>query len=194
MSYIIVMNKKRILPELNAISTVFLIGAVALLLCIPGSFYGPPDLNNPFFIAACSLSVQVLLRGVMFEPEEKKDLKVKNMVMVGPVNLVTGILILLLTLPSPIPSNIFLILLITVISGAFLWFGVRDTFFGAMYLRLKHQDSREFRRAMEELAEAARREKEFLAEKADREEALVADLAEFFAGVGPTGNTESRDN
>lgn len=191
MSYIIVMNKKRILPELNAISIVFLIGAVALLLCIPGSFYGPPDLNNPFFIAACSLSVQVLLRGVMFEPEEKKGTKLKNMLMFGPINAVTGLL--LFALPSSNP-NAFLILLVMVMSGTFLWFGMHDTFFGIIELRLKRQDSREFKKAMQELAEAARREEAFLAEKADREEALVADLAEFFAGAEPTGNTESRDN
>ena len=191
MSYIIVMNKKRILPELNAISIVFLIGAVALLLCIPGSFYGPPDLNNPFFIAACSLSVQVLLRGVMFEPEEKKGPKLKNMLMFGPINAVTGLL--LFALPSSNP-NAFLILLVMVMSGTFLWFGMHDTFFGVIELRLKRQDSREFKKAMQELAEAARREKEFLAEKADREEALVSDLAEFFAGAGPIDNTGSRDN
>lgn len=188
------MNTKRILPELTAVSALILVSAVALLLCIPGYFYGPPDLNNPFFIAACSLSVQGLLRGALFESQEKKDAKVRNVLIFGPVNLVTGLLILLFALPSPIPSNVFPILLATVMSGTFLWFGVRDTFFAVIYLRLKHQDSKEFRKAMQELAEAARREEAFLAEKADREEALVADLADFFAGVGPTDNTESREN
>lgn len=176
------MNKKSILPELNASSIVYLIGALSLLLCIPACFYGPLDLTNSFYVAACSLSAQTFLRAVVFDFKDKKDSEQKKALILGPINLVTGILILLFALPSPIPSNVFLIILVTVISGMFLNFGFRDSIVGLLYLRLQRKEGREFREEMKQVAETAR-----------MEEALVADLAESLAEFGPT-DTESSEN
>lgn len=183
MSYIIVMNKKRILPEWNVISAVYLIGALALLLLIPACFYGPLDLTNPFYIASCSLSAQALLRGITFDFQGKKDSEKKKALMLGPINLATGLLIIIFALPTPTINHFLLLVLVVTANIIFLTWGLLNTIIGISFVMEQLKDGREFREEMQKVAETAR-----------MEEGLAADLSEFLAEFGPADNTENKEN
>lgn len=176
------MNKKSILPELNASSIVYMIGALSLLLCIPACFYGPLDLTNPFYIAACSLSAQTFLRAVSFDFKDKTDAEEKKALILGPINLVTALLIIIFALPTPTISHFLILVLVITANIAFFTWGLLNTIIGISYLMERRKDGREFREEMKQVAETAR-----------MEEALVADLAESLAEFGPT-DTESSEN
>lgn len=143
--------------------------------------YGHPDLNNPFYVASCGLLAQVFLRGLTGDFHGQKDAGQKKALMLGLVNLVTG-LIILSAIPAPNPSNFLVFVPVTVMSGTFLLFGVMDTVIGVSYLMKRRKDGKEFREEMKQVAEVAR-----------MEAGLAADLAEFLAGFEPT-DTENKEN
>lgn len=173
------MKKKNLLPKLNGLSTMYLSVALGMLLLIPAMLYGHPDLNNPFYVASCGLVAQVFLRGLTGDFRGKKYGESKKALMLGPVNIITGLLIVFFALPKePILG-----LAVGLMVGIFLDFGLRDSLFAVSYLLERRKDGKEFREEMKRVAEQARMEK-----------ALADDLAEFLVEFGPADNPESSEN
>lgn len=173
------MMKKNFLPDVSGIPTIYLSSAAGLLLLIPAVIYGNPDLHNPFYLASCSLSAQTFFRGLTGDFRGKKYAEAKKALLIGPLNILTGLLMLLFALPSnPIVGAITGLMI-----AAFFDFGLRFTLFVFSHLLERRKDSREFRKEMVRVAETAR-----------VEQALADDLAVFLAGVESEDEPESSEN
>lgn len=173
------MKKKNFLPDLSGIPTIYLSAAGVLLLMIPAMIYGHPDLHNPFYLASCSLAAQVFFRGLTGDFKGKKNAESKKAILLGPLNIITGLLIILFA----IPSNPIVAALTGLMAATFFDFGFRFTLFVMSHLMELRKDSREFREEMQKVAETAR-----------MEQALVDDLTDFLSDVEPLDNTENREN
>jgi hypothetical protein len=172
------MKKKNFLPDLSGIPTIYLSAAGGFLLMIPAIIYGPPDLHNPFYIASCGLAAQVFFRGLTGDFKGKKNAERKKALLLGPLNILTGLLMLF-----ALPSNPVVAVLAGLMTATFFDFGLRSTLFAISHLMELRKDSKEFRKEMQETAETAR-----------MEQALADDLALFLSDVEPMDNTENRED